>query len=31
MILFSYTDNYGILLGNRESSYEPWGSSIQGA
>ena len=31
MILFSYTDNLGILLGNRESRYEPWGSSIQGA
>ena len=31
MILFGYTDNWGILLGNRESRYEPWGSSIQGA
>ena len=31
MILFGYTDNQGILLGNRESRYEPWGSSIQGA
>ena len=31
MILFGDTDNSGILLGNRESRYEPWGSSIQGA
>ena len=31
MILFGYTDNLGILLGNRESRHEPWGSSIQGA
>ena len=31
MILFGYTDNYSILLGNGESRYEPWGSSIQGA
>ena len=31
MILFGCTDNYGILLGTRESRYEPWGSSIQGA
>ena len=31
MILFGYTDNQGVLLGNRESRYEPWGSSIQGA
>ena len=31
MILFSYTDNLGIFLGDRESRYEPWGSSIQGA
>ena len=30
MILFGYTDNWGILSGNRESSNEPWGS-IQGA
>ena len=28
MILFGYTDNQGVLLGNRESRYEPWGSSI---
>ena len=31
MILFGNTDNSGILLGNGESRYEPWGSSIQGA
>ena len=31
MILFGYTDNQGILLGNTESRYEPWGSSIQRA
>ena len=31
MILYSYTDNKGNLLGNRKSMYEPWGSSIQGA
>ena len=31
MILLGYTDNKGILLGNRKSQYEPWGSSIQGA
>ena len=31
MILFGYTDNQGILLGDGESRYEPWGSSIQGA
>ena len=31
MIIFSYTDNQGNLLGNRESGYEPWGSSILGA
>ena len=31
MILFSYTDNYGIILCNREYRYEPWVSSIQGA
>ena len=30
IILFGYTDNYGILLGNRESRYKSWGSSIQG-
>ena len=30
MILFGYTDNWGILLGNRESRYEPWGSSMGG-
>ena len=30
MILFGYTDNQGILLGDGESRYEPWGSSIQG-
>ena len=30
MILFGYTDNQGILLGNRESRYEPWGSSKVG-
>ena len=30
MILFGYTDNQGILLGDGESRYEPWGS-IQGA
>ena len=30
MILFCYTDNYGILLGDRESRYEPWDSSIWG-
>ena len=30
MILFGYTDNWGILLGNGESRYEPWGSSIRG-
>ena len=28
MILFSYTDNQGILLGDGESRYEPLGSSI---
>ena len=27
MILFGYTDNLGILLGEGESRYEPWGSS----
>ena len=31
MILFGYTDNQGILLGNGASRYEPWGSSIWGA
>ena len=31
MILFGYTDNYRILLGNGESRYKPWGSSIRGA
>ena len=30
MILFCYTDNYGILLGDGESRYEPWDSSIWG-
>ena len=30
MILFCYTDNQGILLGDRESKNEPWGSSFQG-
>ena len=30
MILFGYTNNWGILLGNRESRYEPWGSSMAG-
>ena len=30
MTLFGYTDNQDILLGNGESRYEPWGSSIQG-
>ena len=30
MILFSYTDNQGILLGDGESRYEPWSSSTQG-
>ena len=30
MTLFSYTDNCGILLDNREPSYKVWGS-IQGA
>ena len=30
MILFSYTNNDGILLSDRESRYEPWGSSILG-
>ena len=30
MILFGYTDNYSILLGDGESRYEPWGSSIWG-
>ena len=29
-MLFSYTDDEGILLGNRKSRYEPWGSSIWG-
>ena len=28
MILFSYTDNYGILLADEESRHEPWGSSF---
>ena len=28
MILFGYTDNWGILLGEGESKYEPWGSSF---
>ena len=31
MILFGYTDNQGILLGNGESRYEPWDSPIRGA
>ena len=30
MILFSYTDNYGILLGDGESRYKPLGSSTHG-
>ena len=30
MILLCYTDNYGILLGDGESRYEPWDSSIWG-
>ena len=30
MILLVYTDNYGILLGEGESKYEPWGSSMAG-
>ena len=30
MILFGYTDNQGILLGQGESRYEPWGSSTWG-
>ena len=30
MILFGHTDNQGILLGVRESRFEPWGSSIRG-
>ena len=28
MILFGYTDNLGILLGEGESRYEPWASPI---
>ena len=28
MILFGYTDSQGILLGDRKSRYEPWGSPI---
>ena len=31
MILFSYTDNSGILLGDGESRYELWGSTIRGS
>ena len=31
MTLFSYTDNWGILLGEGESRYKPWGSSIRGS
>ena len=31
MILFGYTDNQGTLLGNGESRYKPWGSSIWGS
>ena len=30
MILFSYTDNQDILLGDGESRYKSWVSSIQG-
>ena len=30
MILFGYTDNLGILLGEGESRYEPLGPSIPG-
>ena len=30
MILFGYTDNLGILLGEGESGYEPWASPIWG-
>ena len=30
MIPLGYTDNQGILSGDGESRYEPWGSSIQG-
>ena len=29
MILFGYTDNQGIILGDEDSKYEPWGSSIR--
>ena len=28
MILFGYTDNSCILLGDGESKYKPWGSSM---
>ena len=28
MILFGYTDNWGILLGDGESRYKLWGCSI---
>ena len=30
MILFGYTDNQCILLGDGESRFEPWGSSMGG-
>ena len=30
MILFGFTDNLGILLGDGESRYGPWGSSFRG-
>ena len=30
MILFGYTDNQCIILGDGESSYELWGSSFRG-
>ena len=29
MILFGYTDNQCILLGDGESRFEPWGSSME--
>ena len=31
MTLLGYTDNKGILSGDGESRYEPWGSSIRGS
>ena len=30
MILFGYTDNKDIPLGDGESRYKPWGSFFQG-